>query len=129
MNMLMLWFKRFHYITRMILCVLVAFGITACASMQLEPNVEAERLASEARIVLLNFLRDPNQTWIQQNLNRARGVLIAPQVVRAGFIVGGSGGRAVLVATRRPHMGRSCVLRSRHRERRISRPAWTYPRR
>ena len=98
MNMLMLWFKRFHYITRMILCVLVAFGITACASMQLEPNVEAQRLASEARIVLLNFLRDPNQTWIQQNLNRARGVLIAPQIVRAGFIVGGSGGRGVLVA-------------------------------
>ena len=99
MNMSMLWFKRFQYIARMILCVLVAFGITACASMRLEPSVEAERLASEARIVLLNFLRDPNQTWIQQNLNRARGVLIAPQIVRAGFIVGGSGGRAVLVAT------------------------------
>jgi hypothetical protein len=44
--MSMLWFKRFQYITRMILCVLVAFGITACASMQLEPNVEAQRLAS-----------------------------------------------------------------------------------
>ena len=99
MNMSMLWFKRFQYITRMMVCVLVAFGITACASMQSELNLEAERLVSLARIVLLNFSRDPNQTWIQQNLNRARGVLIAPQIVRAGFIVGGSGGRAVLVAT------------------------------
>jgi lipid-binding SYLF domain-containing protein len=66
--------------------------------MQSASNLEAERLVSLARIVLLNFLRDPDQTWIQQNLNRARGVLIAPQIVRAGFIVGGSGGRAVLVA-------------------------------
>ncbi len=98
MNMSMLWFKRFQYITRMMMCALVACGITACTSMQLEPNVEAERLVSLARIVLLDFSRDPNQTWIQQNLNRARGVLIAPQIVRAGFIVGGSGGRAVLVA-------------------------------
>ena len=98
MNMSMLWFKRFQYITRMVMCALVACGITACASMQSDSNLEAERLVSLARIVLLNFLRDPNQTWIQQNLNRARGVLIAPQIVRAGFIVGGSGGRAVLVA-------------------------------
>jgi len=98
-NMAMPWLERFQYIARMMLCVLVAFGITACTSMQLGPNVEAQRLTSEARIVLLNFLRDPNQTWIQQNLNRARGVLIAPQIVRAGFIVGGSGGRAVLVTT------------------------------
>jgi len=95
----MLWFKHFQYLTRMMVCVLVAFGVTACGSMQSEPNVEAERLVSLGRIVLLDFLRDPNQTWIQQNLKRARGVLIAPQIVRAGFIVGGSGGRAVLVAT------------------------------
>ena len=43
-------------------------------------------------------MRDPAQTWIQQNLNRARAVLIAPQIVRAGFVIGGSGGRGVLVA-------------------------------
>ena len=91
-------FKRFQYIVRMMVCALVACGIAACSSMQSVSSLEAERLVSEARIVLLNFLRDPDQTWIQQNLNRARGVLISPRLVRAGFIVGGSGGRAVLVA-------------------------------
>jgi lipid-binding SYLF domain-containing protein len=94
----MLWFKRFQYITWMMMCALAACGITACASMQSDSNLEAKRLVSLARIVLFNFSRDPDQTWIRQNLNRARGVLIAPQIVRAGFIVGGSGGRAVLVA-------------------------------
>ena len=53
---------------------------------------------ADARTTLSNFIRDPDQTWIQENLSRARAVLIAPQIVRAGFIFGGSGGRAVLVA-------------------------------
>jgi lipid-binding SYLF domain-containing protein len=37
-------------------------------------------------------------TWLHKNIGRARGVLIAPEVVKAGFIIGGSGGRGVLVA-------------------------------
>jgi SH3 domain-containing YSC84-like protein 1 len=93
-----LWFRRFQYIVRMMTCALVACGITACSSMQSASELDAERLASWARVTLITFLRDPDQTWIQQNLNRAQGVLIAPQIVRAGFIVGGSGGRAVLIA-------------------------------
>jgi lipid-binding SYLF domain-containing protein len=59
---------------------------------------EPEKLVSDAQATLSNFLRDPDQTWIQENLNRAKAVLIAPQIVKAGFIFGGSGGRAVLVA-------------------------------
>jgi lipid-binding SYLF domain-containing protein len=35
---------------------------------------------------------------LQQNIGHARGVLIAPKLTKAGFIVGGSGGRAVLFA-------------------------------
>ena len=35
---------------------------------------------------------------MQQNIGRAKAVLISPEIVKAGFIVGGSGGRAVLVA-------------------------------
>lgn len=98
MNISMLWFNRLRYIGRTLVCALVACGGAGCSSMQPVSSLEAQRLVSEARVVLVNFLRDPDQTWIQQNLNRARAVLIAPQIVRAGFIFGGSGGRAVLVA-------------------------------
>ncbi len=44
-----------------------------------------------------NFMRDPEMDWLHQNVRRAKAVLIAPEVAKAGFIFGGSGGRAVLV--------------------------------
>jgi len=52
---------------------------------------------SMSETTLANFLRDPDMDWLQRNFGRARGVLISPEIVKAGFIFGGSGGRAVLV--------------------------------
>jgi lipid-binding SYLF domain-containing protein len=77
--------------------VLAAATLAGCATQPVS-TAEPERLVADARATLSNFMRDPDQTWIQDNLSRARAVLIAPQVVRAGFILGGSGGRGVLVA-------------------------------
>jgi lipid-binding SYLF domain-containing protein len=59
---------------------------------------EQQQLVTKAQTTLSNFLRDPDMSWLQKNIGRAKGVLIAPEVVKAGFIFGGSGGRAVLVA-------------------------------
>jgi lipid-binding SYLF domain-containing protein len=77
--------------------VLIATALAGCATEAVS-SAEPEGLVADARTTLSNFIRDPDQTWIQDNLNRARALLIAPQVVRAGFIFGGSGGRGVLVA-------------------------------
>ena len=82
---------------RVALGILVAVALTGCATTAVSPS-EPEKLVSDAQITLSNFLRDPDQTWIQENLGRAKAVMIAPQIVKAGFIFGGSGGRAVLVA-------------------------------
>ncbi len=76
--------------------VLAAAALAGCATQPASPD-EPARLVADARTTLSNFLRDPDQTWIQDNLSRARAILIAPQVVRAGFIFGGSGGRGILV--------------------------------
>ena len=59
---------------------------------------EQQKLVSSAETTLSNFLRDPEMKWFQQNISRAKAVLIAPEIVKAGFIFGGSGGRALLVA-------------------------------
>jgi len=87
----------FNASRRTAIFILGATLLAGCATQPV-PSSEPDALVESARTTLSNFMRDPDQTWIQQNLNRARAVLIAPQIVRAGFIVGGSGGRAVLVA-------------------------------
>lgn len=80
---------------------LVAVGmLAACASTGgggPAPD-EPQKLVSDAQVAFTHFLRDPDQTWVHDNIGRAKAVLIAPQIVKAGFIFGGSGGRAVLVA-------------------------------
>jgi len=61
-------------------------------------QAEQQKLVDMADTTLQNFLSDPEMKWLQQNIGRARAVLIAPEIVKAGFIFGGSGGRAVLIA-------------------------------
>jgi len=77
--------------------VLAAVVLAGCASQAVSTS-EPDELVADARRTLSNFIRDPDQGWIQDNLPRAKAVMIAPQIVKAGFIFGGSGGRAVLVA-------------------------------
>ena len=61
-------------------------------------QAEQQQLVTAAETAMTNFLRDPEMKWLQQNLHRAKAVLIAPEIAKAGFIIGGSGGRGVLVA-------------------------------
>ena len=76
--------------------------VTAVAATAIAPLAYAQsdqqKLVTAADTTFSNFVRDPDMTWFQQNVGRAKAVLIAPEVVKAGFIFGGSGGRAVLVA-------------------------------
>ncbi len=57
----------------------------------------AQGRVDKARVTFNEFMRDPNFTWLHENLDRAKGVLIFPQVLKGGFILGGSGGTGVLL--------------------------------
>lgn len=59
-------------------------------------QTDQEKLIAEAEATFSNFLGDSQMQWIQANIGKARGVLIIPQIVKAGFILGGSGGRGAL---------------------------------
>jgi SH3 domain-containing YSC84-like protein 1 len=74
--------------------LLPALLISTSASAQ----SEQQTVVNEAQQTLNNFMRDPDQTWIHNNIRRAKGLLIVPKIVKAGFIFGGSGGRGVLIA-------------------------------
>ena len=61
-------------------------------------QTDQQKLLAASETSLSNFMRDPEMKWLQQNFGRAKAVLISPEIVKAGFIFGGSGGRAALFA-------------------------------
>lgn len=58
---------------------------------------DAQAIVEKAQITFNSFMRDQEYGWLHQNLAKAKAVLIYPQVLKAGFILGGSGGTGVLV--------------------------------
>jgi len=81
--------------------VLTAFAAVLLSGLVIraigaEP-VEQQGLVDKARITFQGFMRDENMSWLRENLDQAKGLLIAPSVLKGGFILGGSGGRGVLV--------------------------------
>jgi len=75
---------------------LFALASLAALSTQASAQSEQQDLVNAAETTFTNFVRDPDMSWLQQHIGIARGVLISPQIVKAGFIFGGSGGRGVL---------------------------------
>ena len=76
--------------------VVLALASFAAWSGQAGAQTEQQDLVNAAETTFTNFVRDPDMSWLQQHIGIARGVLISPQIVKAGFIFGGSGGRGVL---------------------------------
>ena len=76
----------------LLLSMLVAGSGTALA------QAEQQKLVDDATASFSNFMRDPDMSWLQQNIHRAKAVMISPALLKAGFIFGGSGGRAVVLA-------------------------------
>ncbi len=70
----------------------------ALATSTAMAQADQRNLVTDATVTLSNFLNDPDMTWLHRNVKRAKAVLVAPQITKAGFILGGSGGRGVVVA-------------------------------
>ena len=80
---------------------LAAFALAIAIAVSAAParaQSEQQKLVDECLTTWNNFQADPNLTWFREHDREAVGFLIAATVVKAGFIFGGSGGRAVLVA-------------------------------
>jgi lipid-binding SYLF domain-containing protein len=84
--------------------LVLAFSMMLAASSA-SAQYEQRHLVTQATITLAEFLSDPDLEWLKDNFSRAQAVLIAPHVTKAGLILGGSGGRAVVVA-RNPKTGK-----------------------
>jgi SH3 domain-containing YSC84-like protein 1 len=73
------------------------FGL-APSSFAADDRQEAEQLVEKAKFTLDDFMSDKNMDAFHDLLKRAKGIFIAPQVLKGAFIIGASGGTGVLFA-------------------------------
>lgn len=87
-----------HKLLRSTGAVVLFAAASALFATAAQAQADQQKLVVDAEKTLSNFLRDPEMGWLQKNFSRAKAVIIAPEIAKAGFIFGGSGGRALVVA-------------------------------
>jgi lipid-binding SYLF domain-containing protein len=78
-----------------------ALGLAATAGVTTAParaDSGAQAVVDHALVTLEDLRHDKEFGTALQLIPRARAILIAPQIFKAGFFIGGEGGRAVLMA-------------------------------
>lgn len=86
--------KRIFFIAvAIVMAQLIAFRAPVLAS----EAAEAGEIVDKAGTTFKHFMADKDFTWFHENVKKAKGLLIFPRVLKAGFFWGGSGGNGVLV--------------------------------
>jgi len=70
----------------------------AGADAAADDTAAAQAVVDESTRTFTDMSKDPNMTWFRDNVDNARALMIVPNLGRAGFIIGGSGGRGLLLA-------------------------------
>lgn len=58
---------------------------------------DQQELVDKATATIEAFLAHPDMTWLSEHMPTAKAVMIVPTLIKAGFILGGSGGNGVLL--------------------------------
>lgn len=80
-----------------VLAAALAFAWLQVAALPAVAASEGEELVEEARFTVERLMVDKNMGELRAFMKRARGVLIIPELVKGGFILGAEGGSGVLL--------------------------------
>ena len=89
--------RAFQRIVLVLVLVTAGVALAGWARAAEKKGSDEHKLVVDAGKTFEQFLNDRDLEWFRKNKDKAKGFLIAPQIVKAGFVFGGSGGRAVLV--------------------------------
>lgn len=81
----------------------VALLVSGCASTPTQE--ETHTYVDRSERTLADFMRDPDMTWLQTHVHEAKAIIVSPQIIQAGFVLGGSGGPALVIARSRTGTG------------------------
>ena len=91
--------KGLTTVVRLLVTTLVAVGlITAAVPARGDDALDARQLVDRARLTFESTIAAPEMDGLRDLIKSAKGVFVAPQVLRGAFIFGVSGGSGVLVA-------------------------------
>jgi SH3 domain-containing YSC84-like protein 1 len=76
----------------------LALVVTAIPPAAADDALDARQLVEKSQLTIQSFIADNEIEAIRDLISKARGVFIAPQVLRGAFIVGASGGSGVFLA-------------------------------
>jgi lipid-binding SYLF domain-containing protein len=76
----------------------LALVVTATPPLAADEALEARQLVEKSQLIIESFMADHEIEAIRELMTKARGVFIAPQVLKGAFIVGASGGSGVFLA-------------------------------
>ena len=89
-------FKPLRVIVGALLCVLVSLPVQRAQAQT--PVSEAQQLVDKSKLTAEKMLNDPQLNTLRNWMRSAKGVLIVPSFLKAGFVVGGAGGSGVLLS-------------------------------
>ncbi len=83
-----------------VLIIFLPCAVTALfpAPAGADDAMDARHLAERAQFTLETFARAPEMDAFRNLVRNARGVFIAPQILKGAFVIGASGGSGVLVS-------------------------------
>jgi lipid-binding SYLF domain-containing protein len=89
--------NRRHYLIVICAAVVGTFFSVMLSLPLMAAASEEQLLVDKARITFESFMSDPDMDYLKGHLQEAKGVLIIPSLLKAGFVFGGSGGSGVLI--------------------------------
>ena len=94
-------YRIFNSVNKLTGVMLVIFVVvvlcTAIPQALAQQTDKGQDIVDKSLMTFNGFMNDQNYTWIHDNLKRAKAIMIFPQVLKAGFIFGGSGGTGVML--------------------------------
>ena len=86
------------FLARPMLLALAAIGLSLAVAGPAAADAERQALVNDATRTAQTLIEGPDFPDIARLLPRAKAVVIFPNMVQGGFIVGGAGGRGVMLA-------------------------------
>ncbi len=84
-------------ISRRLVAFVTALLVTLAASLPAQALTRQEEVIEQSRLTLMRLIDSEEFPQLRSYLANARGVLIVPELVRGGFVLGAEGGTGILL--------------------------------